>query len=93
LLRLPGEILALGESEERVAKTNHLGALAAVAGTTLVAVGLVVLMMVVVDGKLAEATKAAQASELRAVTIRTSSREGVRVRVEIADNACIELSE
>jgi uncharacterized protein len=34
-----------------------------------------------------EATKIAQASELRTVAIRTSSREEVRVRVEIADNA------
>jgi uncharacterized membrane protein (UPF0127 family) len=34
-----------------------------------------------------EATKTAQVSELRTVTIRTSSREEVRVRVEIADNA------
>jgi uncharacterized protein len=72
---------------ERVAKTNHLGALEAVAGTTLVAVGLLVLMMVVVDVKPAEATKTAQASELRTVTIHTSSGEEVRVRVEIADNA------
>jgi len=73
--------------EERVAKTNHLGALEAVAGTTLVAVGLLVLMMVVVDVKPAEATKTAQASELRTMTIHTSSGEEVRVRVEIADNA------
>jgi uncharacterized protein len=67
-------------------KTNRFGALAATAGA-LVAVGLVVLTMVVVDVHLAEATKAAQASELRIVTLRTSSREEVRVRVEIADNA------
>ena len=87
MLRWPGEILALGESEEKVAKTNHLGALEAVAGTSLVAVGLLVLMMVVVDVKPAEATKTAQASELRTVTIHTSSGEEVRVRVEIADNA------
>jgi hypothetical protein len=66
-------------------KINHLGALAATAGA-LVAVGLVVLTMVVVDMQLAEATKTAQASELRTVTIRTSSREEVRVRVEIADS-------
>ena len=44
-------------------------------------------MMVVVDRKPAEATKGAQASELRTVTIHTSSRKEVRVRVEIADNA------
>jgi uncharacterized membrane protein (UPF0127 family) len=68
-------------------KTNLLGALAAVAGAALVAVGLLVLIMVVVDVTTTEATKTAQASELRIVTIRTSSREEVRVRVEIADNA------
>jgi uncharacterized protein len=67
-------------------KTNRLGALAVTAGA-LVAVGWLMLMMVVVDVKLAEATKTAQASELRTLTIRTSSREEVRVRVEIADNA------
>ncbi len=44
-------------------------------------------MMVVVDRKPAEATKGAQSSELRTVTIHTSSRKEVRVRVEIADNA------
>ena len=63
-----------------------MGALAATAGA-LVAVGLLVPMMVVVDVKPAEATKIAQASELRTVTIHTSSGEEVRVRVEIADNA------
>jgi uncharacterized membrane protein (UPF0127 family) len=69
-------------------KTNLLGALAATAGATLVAVGLLVLvMLVVVYGKPADPTKTAQASELRTVAIRTSSREEVRVRVEIADNA------
>ncbi len=67
------------------AKINLLGALAATAGA-LVAVGLLVPMMVV-DVKPAEATKLAQASELRTVTIHTSSGEEVRVRVEIADNA------
>jgi uncharacterized membrane protein (UPF0127 family) len=67
-------------------KINLLGALAATAGA-LVAVGLLVPMMVVVDVKPAEATKIAQASELRTVTIHTSSGEGVKVRVEIADNA------
>src|SRR3712207_7331350 len=36
---------------------------------------------------ISEATKTAQASELRTVTIHTSSGEEVRVRVEIADNA------
>jgi uncharacterized protein len=68
-------------------KTNLLGALAATAGAALVAVGLLVLIMVVVDVTTTEATTTAQASELRIVTIRTSSREEVRVRVEIADNA------
>jgi uncharacterized membrane protein (UPF0127 family) len=67
-------------------KINLLGALAATAGA-LVAVGLLVPMMVVVDVKPAEATKTAQASELRTVTIHTSSGEEVKVRVEIADNA------
>ncbi len=66
-------------------KINLLGALAATVGA-LVAVGLLVPMMVVVDVKPAEATKTAQASELRTVTIHTSSREEVRVRVEIADD-------
>ena len=80
---------ALGEWEAKMTgKTNHLGALAITAGAVLVAVGLLgVLMMVVVDRKPAEATKGAQASELRTVTIHTSSRKEVRVRVEIADNA------
>jgi uncharacterized protein len=67
-------------------KINLLGALAATVGA-LVAVGLLVPMMVVVDVKPAEATKTAQASELRTVTIHTSSGEEVKVRVEIADNA------
>ena len=67
-------------------KINLLGALAATAGA-LVAVGLLVPMMVVVDVKPAEATKTAQASELRTVTIHTSSGEEVRVRVEIANDA------
>jgi uncharacterized protein len=67
-------------------KINLLGALAATAGA-LVAVGLLVPMMVVVDVKPAEATKTAQASELRTVTIHASSGEEVKVRVEIADNA------
>jgi uncharacterized protein len=67
-------------------KINLLGALAATAGA-LVAVGLLVPMMVVVDVKPAEATKTAQASELRTVTIHTSRGEEVKVRVEIADNA------
>jgi uncharacterized membrane protein (UPF0127 family) len=67
-------------------KINLLGALAATAGA-LVAVGLLVPMMVVVDVKPAEATKIAQASELRTVTIHASSGEEVKVRVEIADNA------
>ena len=67
-------------------KINLLGALAATAGA-LVAVGLLVPMMVVVDVKPAEATKTAQASELRTVTIHTSSGEEVKVRVEVADNA------
>jgi uncharacterized membrane protein (UPF0127 family) len=67
-------------------KINLLGALAATAGA-LVAVGLLVPMMVVVDMKPAEATKLAQVSELRTVTIHTSSGEEVRVRVEIADDA------
>ena len=67
-------------------KINLLGALAATAGA-LVAVGLLVPMMVVVDVKPAEATTTAQASELRTVTIHTSSGEEVRVRVEIADDA------
>ena len=62
-----------------------MGALAATAGA-LVAVGLLVPMMVV-DVKPAEATKIAQASELRTVTIHTSCGEEVKVRVEIADNA------
>jgi uncharacterized protein len=70
-----------------IGKTNHLGTLAATAGVVLVAVGLLVVLMVVVDRKPAEATKVAQSSELRIVTIHTSSREEVRVRVEIADNA------
>ena len=68
------------------AKINLLGALAATAGA-IVAVGLLVTMMVVVDMKPAAATKLAQASELRTVTIHTSSGEEVRVRVEIADDA------
>jgi uncharacterized membrane protein (UPF0127 family) len=67
-------------------KINLLGALAATAGA-LVAVGLLVPMIVVVDVKPTQATKTAQASELRTVTIHTSSGEEVRVRVEIADNA------
>ena len=67
-------------------KINLLGALAATAGA-VVAVGLLVPMMVVVDMKPAEATKLAQVSELRTVTIHTSSGEEVRVRVEIADDA------
>jgi uncharacterized membrane protein (UPF0127 family) len=79
---------ALGEWEAKMTgKTNHLGTLAATAGVVLVAVGLLVVLMVVVDRKPAEATKVAQSSELRIVTIHTSSREEVRVRVEIADNA------
>jgi hypothetical protein len=51
LLRRRGtENTALGELEEKiVAKTNRLGALAVVAGAALVAVGLLVLMMLVVD--------------------------------------------
>jgi uncharacterized protein len=67
-------------------KINLLGELAATAGA-LVAVGLLVPMMVVVDMKPAEARKLAQVSELRTVTIHTSSGEEVRVRVEIADDA------
>jgi uncharacterized protein len=70
-----------------IGKTNHLGTLAATAGVVLVAVGLLVVLIVVVDRKPAEATKVAQSSELRIVTIHTSSRKEVRVRVEIADNA------
>jgi uncharacterized protein len=38
-------------------------------------------------GTTTQATKTAQASELRTVTIHTSSGEEVRVRVEIADDA------
>ena len=67
-------------------KINLLGALAATAGA-VVAVGLLVPMIVVVDVKPTQATKTAQASELRTVTIHTSSGEEVRVRVEIANGA------
>jgi WD40-like Beta Propeller Repeat len=45
----------LAKGAERMAKTNHFGALAAAAGT-LVAVGLVVLIMMVVEARPAEAT-------------------------------------
>ena len=53
-----GQSTALGdwEGKKMTAKTNRVGALAATAGATVVAVGFLVLMMLVVDMQPAEAT-------------------------------------